>query len=94
MVTSLPPQRDTRIDVFRALALITIYVNHIPGTVYEHFTHRNIGFSDAAEAFVLISGVAVGLAYGMKFGPGNRLLMTLKALRRTATLYLTHLVTP
>lgn len=93
MVTSLPPQRDTRIDVFRALALITIYVNHIPGTVYEHFTHRNIGFSDAAEAFVLISGVAVGLAYGMKFGPGNRLLMTLKALRRTATLYLTHLVT-
>jgi hypothetical protein len=93
MATSSPSQRDTRIDVFRALALITIYVNHIPGTVYEHFTHRNIGFSDAAEAFVLISGIAVGIAYGMKFRPGNRLLMTLKALRRTATLYLTHLVT-
>jgi hypothetical protein len=93
MTISTPASRDTRIDVFRALALITIYINHIPGTLYEHFTHRNIGFSDAAEAFVLISGVAVGLAYGMKFQPENRLLMSLKALRRTATLYLTHLVT-
>jgi hypothetical protein len=93
MTTSSPASRDTRIDVFRALALITIYVNHIPGTFYEHFTHRNIGFSDAAEAFVLISGIAVGLAYGMKFRPENRLLMTLKAMRRAATLYLTHIVT-
>ena len=93
MTANSPASRDTRIDVFRALALITIYVNHIPGTVYEHLTHRNIGFSDAAEAFVLISGVAVGLAYGTKFGPGNRLLLMLKALRRTATLYLTHIVT-
>ena len=93
MTTNSPTTRDTRIDVFRALALITIFVNHIPGTPYEHFTHKNLGFSDAAEAFVLISGMAVGLAYGMKFRPGNRLLMTLKALRRTATLYLTHIVT-
>jgi hypothetical protein len=92
MSTNSPSARDTRIDVFRALALITIYINHVPGTPYEQFTHRNLGFSDAAEAFVLISGIAVGLAYGLKFAPGNRLLMALKALRRTATLYLTHIV--
>lgn len=48
-------QRDTRIDVFRALALLTIFINHVPGTVFEHLTHRNFGFSDSAEAFVLIS---------------------------------------
>jgi len=92
MTSNTPSARDTRIDVFRALALITIYINHVPGTPYEQFTHKNIGFSDAAEAFVLISGIAVGLAYGLKFAPGNRLLMALKALRRTATLYLTHIV--
>ncbi|WP_163363588.1 OpgC domain-containing protein, partial [Enterobacter cloacae] len=45
-------QRDTRIDVFRALALLTIFINHVPGTVFEHLTHRNFGFSDSAEAFV------------------------------------------
>jgi hypothetical protein len=86
-------QRDTRIDVFRALALLTIFVNHVPGTVFEFFTHKNFGFSDSAEAFVLISGVAVGLAYGLKFQPGNRLLMTLKAWRRAGVLYITHMMT-
>lgn len=86
-------QRDTRIDVFRALALLSIFVNHIPGTIFEHLTHKNLGFSDSAEAFVLISGIAVGLAYGSKFEPGNRFLMTLKAWRRAATLYSTHILT-
>ncbi|MEC7000114.1 hypothetical protein VXQ18_15945 [Brucella abortus] len=23
----------------------------MPGTIYEHFTHKNLGFSDSAEAF-------------------------------------------
>lgn len=86
-------ERDTRIDVFRALALLTIFINHVPGTIYEHFTHKNLGFSDSAEAFVLISGIAVGLAYGTKFQPGNRLLMTLKAWHRAAVLYIAHIMT-
>jgi len=85
--------RDTRIDVFRALALLTIFINHVPGTIYEHFTHKNLGFSDSAEAFVLISGMAVALAYGSKFGPGNRLLLTLKMWRRAGVLYTTHIMT-
>jgi hypothetical protein len=88
-----PNKRDTRIDVFRALALLTIFVNHVPGTIYEHMTHKNLGFSDAAEAFVLISGIAVGLAYGAKFEPGNRLLLGLKMWRRAGVLYITHIMT-
>lgn len=86
-------QRDTRIDVFRALALITIFINHVPGTVFEYLTHRNFGFSDSAEAFVLISGMAVALAYGKKFEAGNHLVLTLKMMRRTATLYVAHIMT-
>ncbi|MCV3238758.1 OpgC family protein [Mesorhizobium sp. ZC-5] len=93
MTSNAPSQRDTRIDVFRALALLTIFVNHVPGTIFEHFTHKNFGFSDSAEAFVLISGIAVGLAYGLKFEPGNRLLITLKAWRRAGVLYTTHIMT-
>ncbi|RNL41645.1 hypothetical protein D7I41_19400 [Ochrobactrum sp. MH181795] len=85
--------RDTRIDVFRALALLTIFINHVPGTIYEHFTHKNLGFSDSAEAFVLISGMAVALAYGSKFAPGNRLLLSLKMWRRAGVLYTTHIMT-
>jgi hypothetical protein len=85
--------RDTRIDVFRALALLTIFINHVPGTIYEHVTHKNFGFSDSAEAFVLISGIAVGLAYGRKFVPGNRLVTAIKAWRRAGVLYVAHIMT-
>lgn len=85
--------RDTRLDVIRALALVTIYVNHVPGTIYENLTHKNVGFSDAAEAFVLISGIAAGFAYGTKFQPGRRLLMTLRAWRRAGVLYVAHMMT-
>lgn len=90
---ALPSGRDTRIDVFRALALLTIFINHVPGTIYEDATHKNFGFSDSAEAFVMISGIAVGLAYGGKFLAGTRLLMTLKAVRRAGVLYITQIMT-
>lgn len=93
MTAQTLPERDTRIDVFRALALLTIFINHVPGTVYENFTHKNLGFSDSAEAFVLISGIAVGLVYGHKFQPGSRLLVTIKTLRRAFGLYIAHIMT-
>ena len=86
-------KRDTRIDAFRALALLTIFVNHVPGTIYEWFTHKHFGFSDSAEAFVLISGISVGIAYGNKFFGSNRLVISLKLLRRSATLYSAHILT-
>ena len=92
-MTVSPPSRDTRIDVFRALALLTIFINHVPGTAFEHLTHKNFGFSDSAEAFVLMSGIAVGLAYGLKFQPGSRLLIALKAWKRAGVLYVAHVMT-
>ena len=87
-----PSGRDTRIDVVRALALLTIFIDHVPGTVFEHLTYKNFGFSDAAEAFVLISGMAVALAYGRKFEAGGRLMATVKMWRRAGVLYCSHVV--
>ncbi|WFU08801.1 OpgC domain-containing protein [Rhizobium sp. CB3090] len=85
--------RDTRLDVLRALALITIFINHVPGQFLERLTTKNFGFSDGAEAFVLISGISVGLAYGTRFKPGNRLSIAWKAVRRAFTLYTAHMIT-
>jgi len=68
--TALAVGRDLRIDMFRGLALVMIFVNHVPGTFYERLTSRNFGFSDAAEAFVLMSGLAAGLAYSRGFANG------------------------
>lgn len=62
-----PAGRDARLDMFRGLALVMIFINHVPGNFYEQFTSRNFGFSDAAEAFVFMSGMAAGLAYTKLF---------------------------
>src|SRR5690606_37293998 len=85
--------RDTRIDVLRALALLTIFINHVPRNLIEPLTTKNFGFSDAAEAFVLISGVSAALAYGAKFSSGAGLATTLKMWRRAGVLYIAQLGT-
>ncbi|MEZ2129935.1 MULTISPECIES: OpgC family protein [unclassified Sinorhizobium] len=92
-ITTAPQRRDTRLDVLRGLALITIFINHVPGQIFEYLTTRNFGFSDAAEGFVLISGIAVGLSYGAHFRLGKRLSQARKAVKRAFTLYLAHMIT-
>lgn len=89
-----PTIRDARLDVLRGLALVMIFINHIPGTMWEHWTSRNFGFSDAAEAFVLMSGISAGLAYGNAFrlSPHGQFWSGLaRVWRRAWTLYLVHL---
>jgi hypothetical protein len=44
------------IDFWRGFALVTIFVNHIPGLYYERFTFRNVSLSDSAELFVFLAG--------------------------------------
>lgn len=88
-----PSKRDTRLDVLRGLALITIFINHVPGQIFEHLTTKNYGFSDAAEAFVLISGIAVGIAYGARFKVGAWFETAKKSTKRAFTLYLAHMIT-
>ena len=58
-----PRPRDPRIDAFRGVALAMIIITHMPGNPYEDLTIRNFGFSDAAEAFFIMSGIAAGIAY-------------------------------
>lgn len=84
--------RDKRLDMFRGLALVMIFINHVPGTVWENFTSRNFGFSDAAEAFVLMSGIAAGLAYSRGFWEPSWAAAR-KVWRRAWTLYLVHMLT-
>jgi hypothetical protein len=93
IATAAPSKRDTRLDVLRGLALITIFINHVPGQIFEHLTTKNYGFSDAAEAFVLISGIAVGIAYGSRFKIGAWFETAKKSTKRAFTLYLAHMIT-
>jgi hypothetical protein len=87
------PVRDQRLDMFRGLALVMIFVNHVPGTIYENYTSRNFGFSDAAEAFVLMSGMAAGLAYSTGFLGGPLWPAVARVWARARQLYLVHVTT-
>src|SRR5690606_25820239 len=88
-----PSRRDPRLDAFRGLALAMIFINHVPGTFYEQFTSRNFGFSDAAEAFVFMSGMAAGLAYSRPLVTDGWLAAALRIWARARQLYFVHIVT-
>jgi hypothetical protein len=47
------------IDFWRGFALVTIFVNHIPGIYFERFTFRNVSLSDSAELFVFLAGCSL-----------------------------------
>ena len=66
-VAGSPRQRDLRIDVIRGLALLMIFVDHMPSDLLNRVTLHNFGFSDAAEVFVLLAGYSAMMAYGRSF---------------------------
>ena len=59
--------RDLRLDLFRGLSLLFIFIDHIPNNVLSYVTLHSIAFSDAAEVFVFIAGYAAATVYGKAF---------------------------
>jgi hypothetical protein len=75
------------IDFWRGFALLSIFVNHTPDNLLNAITHRNFGLSDAAEAFVFLSGLSVALAYGNRFLDGQVRAAMVALGRRLFTIY-------
>lgn len=69
-----------------------IFVNHLPYSPLSLFTLRNWGFSDSAEVFVLLAGVAGALAYGRIFEHRGFVAGTRAVFARMRKLYLVHLL--
>lgn len=87
-----PKRRDLRIDFWRGVALLTIFINHVPGNIFEPLTHRNFGLSDSAELFVFLAGFSAALAYFPKFAAGDAMRQSWRCLTRAVTLYIAHVV--
>lgn len=83
--------RLASVDFWRGIALATIFINHVPGNPLESFTHKNFGYSDAADAFVFLAGMGVALAYAGRMERGEGLSATLALLKRCLKLYAVHL---
>jgi hypothetical protein len=57
------------VDFWRGFALITIFIDHIPGLFYASYTLGNVSISDAADLFVFLAGWSLRL---MSEGRGER----------------------
>lgn len=84
-------QRDLRLDFFRGVSLIFIFVDHIPDNVLSYFTLQAVGFFDAAEVFIFISGFTAALVYGRRLADKGPLYATAQVLRRAWQLYVAHI---
>ena len=84
-------ERDLRIDLLRGLALLFIFIDHIPDNGLAHFTLRNFGFADAAEVFVLLAGFSAVLAYQRSFEREGFRAGAARVMDRVRDIYLWHL---
>jgi hypothetical protein len=59
-------RKANALDFWRGFALVSIFINHIPGIYFERLTHRNLSISDSAELFVFLAGWSLGLLVGRR----------------------------
>lgn len=59
--------RDERLDVFRGLTMLIIFIAHVPANSWNAWIPARLGFSSGAELFVFCSGIASALAFGSVF---------------------------
>ncbi len=86
-----PLGRDARIDAVRGLALLVIFINHMPGNVVAGAMPHNFGFSDAADVFVLLAGISAVLAYGTLIERRGYVFSAVRIGARLWTLYIAHI---
>src|SRR5262249_16166457 len=83
--------RDLRLDFFRGLALVFLFIGHIPEDLLSYFTLQSAQFYDAAEVFIFISGYTAALVYGRTIATHGALYGSAQILRRAWQLYVAHI---
>src|SRR4051794_13567282 len=81
--------RDLRLDFLRGFAVLAMVVDHIGGPSWLYaITGGNKFYTSAAEGFIFISGLLVGVVYGRLVLRDGFVVGMRKALERAAVLYL------
>ncbi len=75
------------VDFWRGLALVFIFINHIPGIYYSRFTHAHYSLSDSADLFVFLAGWALRHLVGSPERPQQPWYLVLRLGGRAITLY-------
>ncbi|MFO1136024.1 MAG: OpgC domain-containing protein [Rhodoblastus sp.] len=75
------------IDFWRGFALLTIFVNHVPGIAFERFTSRNFMLADSAEMFVFLAGCSLRFVVGSDDRRASMHDITFRLLGRALQIY-------
>ena len=75
------------VDFWRGLALVFIFINHIPGIYYSRFTHAAYSLSDSADLFVFLAGWALRLMVGTPDRQPSTWYLVFRLCGRAVTLY-------
>ena len=81
------PREANAVDFWRGIALITIFINHVPGIYYSRFTHANYSLSDSADLFVFLAGMSLRLLVGRSGRLQATWYLVLRLLSRALELY-------
>ncbi|MCZ4282734.1 OpgC domain-containing protein [Kiloniella laminariae] len=84
-------ERDPRLDFFRGLAMLFIFIAHIPENYWSRFIPGRFGPSDATEMFVFCSGFAAAIAFGGTFRRSGFGTGTARIIIRCVQIFFAHL---
>src|ERR1700736_3786784 len=84
------PERDLRLDLFRALALWLLFLQELPAQNASLMNVRAFGFADATAIFILVFGYTAGFVYGEVMRERGLLVATAQIVRRAWQVYVAH----
>jgi hypothetical protein len=85
-------KRDPRLDFFRGVAMLIIFIAHVPNNFWANYIPARYGWSDAAEMFVFCSGYAAAIAFGGTFLRAGFFHGVVRVLFRIWQLYTSHIL--
>jgi hypothetical protein len=89
---SVEGKRDVRIDFLRGVAIASMVVNHLESQSYFNAINRGQIYASAAEGFVFLSGLVLGMVTLGRIKKGGFKDAMKKLVERAGTLYLTSFI--
>lgn len=86
------PRAPNAVDFWRGFALVSIFINHVPGIFYDQFTHRAVSISDSAELFVFLAGWSMHYVIGNPMRPTPMHHVVFRLGGRAVALYAAHMM--
>jgi hypothetical protein len=83
---------DNSVDFWRGIALIMIFIDHVPGNTYTAYTIHRAAFCDAAEVFVFLAGWSLSHATGGPLAPQSAGRVVIRLLARAIEIYRAQIV--